>query len=242
MTQLDTKYWLKSTKLIIKIIEGALFNKSKEATSDQQEREIKAKKRSINYGKLREMLYKYSCQHDECYSQLLNVLFLFGFRNDNNDNKLTWNKNFDQSFHPQMAILYCQLKNMINENWKIESVNYGDKEFNHELIESPMSFIIDRFCGIVTNDEICKDISCLIYKYAFKEYKVKKCMDNSPAVFIRNLQLLQDPKKFNSVIMCIGDERYLFINIQSFKRPKGYISDTLKPVSGWIGHPYPYPY
>eukprot|EP01084_Bolivina_argentea_P041703 76966_1 len=225
MTNIYPKYWYKSTTFVVKIIEDAMFDKWRGATCQHEQLNIKMKKRSINYHKLNKKLYKYSCEHQWCSGQLLNVLLLFGFRVNgpmqSKDTRLVWNKYIDQGFHPQMCAIYCQLKNMLHQNWKINNITDGDAIFYNELIINPMSFIINRYCDIVTNDIVCRDISTLIYAYAFKTYKVMKCMDTFPASFIKNLQYLQDPQQFNSVIMCIGDQRYLYINIAPFERPNG---------------------
>eukprot|EP01083_Nonionella_stella_P018481 51497_1 len=220
---LDSKYWHTSVTFLIKIIEDAMFNKSSHATSIKEELQEKKTKRSINYHKLYHKLYEYSNHHRFCRNELLNMLFHFGFRANaygpalSEKTRLSWNKAEDQSRHPQMCALYCEMKNMIQQNYKITNIDDNDaSSFYNELIECPMRFIIDRY---TMNENICTNVSNLIYQYTFNEYKVMKVRDCSSCSFMIYLQLLQDPKQFNSVVIFIGHTAYVYTNITPFERP-----------------------
>eukprot|EP01083_Nonionella_stella_P123109 370737_1 len=228
---LDSKYWHKSVTFLIQIIEDALFNKSSHAKSIKEELREKKTKRSINYHKLYRKLYEYCNHHLFCRNELLNMLFHFGFRANgpalSEKTRLLWSEAEDQSRHPEMCGLYCELKNMIQQNYKINNIDDKDaSSFYNELIECPMQFIIDRY---TINANICTNVTDLIYRYTFNEYKVMKVRDCSSCSFVRYLQLLQDPKQlmlhhkpFDSVVMFIGQRAYVYANITPFERPIGF--------------------
>eukprot|EP01084_Bolivina_argentea_P088331 159494_1 len=226
LKQVNPKYWYKCVRLVIKIIQKAMFEKVACAKSYSEEDLIKRKHKRIDYQRLKYKLQRYSQMHN-CWKFFFNILDQFGFILDTHyfDSKplLVWDWTFLQKdSYVNTDVLFCEMKNMIGDNLKIFP-GYHDQVFYDDLTKNTLLLLIDGYSLCCMHRRIGLSLCNLIALYSFDEYPIKHCYANREIRFKDNLQLLQDPQGSKCIMMHIDAQIYMYFHIPEFKRPNGYI-------------------
>ena len=218
-TDLNSIYWYKASKLIVKIIENVIVKRKYDKHSNGYIR--RKKYETIDYFKVAIKLEKY-CNHHPCYRKFLYLLetlqFSLKYKGDPNLWKFVYGYSHAHQCGETLNI-YCKLKWMIHGCFAIYIGTLDQQIHLKCIVTNTASVIVHRFCMKYASDTIgmIDNLIELILLF-FGQFEINEFVDNDATQMQFEKMLFNfyaDPtqKEQNNKLMCIKPKqsKYVFI-------------------------------